>query len=419
MTNDSPGNGPQQEAPNVRFGFDEDSVRPRTKRGVRQKILRIRHLIRKEFIQIVRNKQNFRMLLIAPVFQLLLLGHAVRLDVENVATVVVDLDRSATSRNLIDTFSRSGYFVIKRYLNSYGEANLALARGEAKVALLIPPDLERRISGDRSAQIGIYIDGVDTITAGTVSGYVESIVERFSRDTMEGRLKRARGLRYTGNMPDVTLPAINAEVRAWFNQNLESKEYFVPAVLALLLMFTGVAVTSMVVVREKEQGTIEQLMVTPITRLELILGKALPCFIIAMINLICMTALAFGWFQPIFRGSLLLFFTAAVLFAITALAIGMSISTFCRTQQQAMLSSFFVMQPSVILSGYVFPIENMPTVIQYLTYLNPLRYFINIVREVFLKGIGWEILWPQLVPLAAMGVGYIALAAVLFKKKID
>lgn len=383
------------------------------------KIRRVRHLIRKEFIQIVRNKQNFRILLIAPLFQLMLLSYAVRLDVENVATVIVDHDRSSTSRQLIDTFSQSGYFVIKGYLRTYEEANMALARGDAKVALLIPPDFSRRILGDRNTRIGVYIDGVDTITASTVSGYVEAIVARYSQDILLDRIKRARGLRYVNAMPDVSLPTMDVEPRAWFNANLESKEYFVPGVLALLLMFIGVSVTSMVIVREKEMGTIEQLMVTPITRFELILGKIIPSFLIAMVNLVTMTAIAFAWFQPIFRGSLLLFSTATVLFSISALGAGMVISTFCSTQQQAMLTSFFVMQPSVILSGFVFPIANMPTVIQYITYINPLRYIIIIIREVFLKGIGWDILWPQLVPLAGMGLLFLCLAALLFKKKID
>jgi ABC-2 type transport system permease protein len=387
--------------------------------GVRQKWRRIRHLIRKEFIQITRNKQNFRMLLVAPLFQLLLLGYAVRLDVDHVATVVVDHDRTSTSRQLIDTFSRSGYFVIKGYPRTYNEANSILSRGDAKVALLIPSDFSRRILGDQNATIGVYIDGVDTITASTVSGYVDGIVARYSMDSIQDRLKRARGLRYVNDMPDVILPSLEVETRAWFNTNLESKDYFVPGVLALLIMFIGVSVTSMVIVREKETGTIEQLMVTPITRSELILGKTIPSFLIAMINLVTMTLITFLWFQPIFRGSMVLFMTASVLFAVSALGIGMVISTFCRTQQQAMLTSFFVMQPSVILSGFVFPIENMPKVIQLVTYINPLRYIVVIIREVFLKGIGWDILWPQLLPLAAMGLFYLGLASFLFKKKID
>ena len=382
-------------------------------------LARIRHLARKEFIQIFRNKQNFRMLLIAPLFQLLLFGYAVRLDVKQVVTVVADMDRSPMSRSLVEAFTRSGYFVIKGYLDSYDKVDGYLARGEAKMALLIPPDFERRIQGDRTAQVGILIDGVDTITAGTVSGYAQSIVETFSLDHMQTRIRWARGLRYENEMPDVIIPQVAAAPRAWFNPNLDSKDYFVPGTLVLILTFLGITVTAMIVVREKETGTIEQLMVTPITRFELILGKAVPCFVICVVSLTVMTILAFIVFRPIFHGSMLLFFSTAILFIFTCLGIGMSISVFCRTQQQAILSSFMVLQPSVILSGFVFPIENMPPVIQYITYANPLRYFMVIVRQVFLKGIGWDGLLSQIFPLVVMGLAFITLASFLLKKKID
>ncbi len=380
---------------------------------------RIRHLARKEFIQIFRNKQNFRMLLIAPLFQLLLFGYAVRLDVKDVVTVVADMDRSPMSRSLVEAFTRSGYFVIKGYLDSYDKVDEYLARGDATMALLIPPDFERRIQGDRTAQVGILIDGVDTITAGTVSGYAQSIVETFSLDHMQTRIRWARGLRYAGEMPDVIIPQVAAAPRAWFNPNLDSKDYFVPGTLVLILTFLGITVTAMIVVREKETGTIEQLMVTPITRFELILGKAVPCFVICVISLTVMTVLAFIVFRPIFQGSMLLFFSTAILFILTCLGIGMTISVFCRTQQQAILSSFMVLQPSVILSGFVFPIENMPPIIQYITYANPLRYFMVIVRQVFLKGIGWDGLLSQIFPLVVMGLAFLTLASFLLKKKID
>ena len=384
-----------------------------------ESLTRIRHLIRKEFLQIVRNKQNFRILLIAPIFQLLLFGYAVRLDVKEVATVVVDMDRSSVSRQLVDAFSRSGYFVIKARLSSYEQADYYLERGEATMALLIPPDLERRLNSDQTTQVGVLIDGVDTTLASTVSGYGNAILQQFSIDMMESRIKRAKGLRYSYNQPNIILPGLEPEVRAWFNPNLESKDFFVPGILALVLTFFSLVSTAMVLVREKETGTIEQLMVTPITPLELVLGKTIPSFIISLVNLVCLTILALVWFQPPFKGSMPFFCFCAVLYIITCLSIGMTVSAFCRTQQQAILSSFMVLQPAVLLSGFVFPIDNMPVVIQYATYINPLRYFIVIVREVFLKGIGWEILWPQVLPIAAMGIGFIGLSALLFKKKID
>jgi ABC-2 type transport system permease protein len=385
----------------------------------KQGLSRIRHVIRKEFIQIVRNKQNFRILLIAPIFQLILFGYAVRLDVKEVATVVVDMDRSIVSRNLVESFTRSGYFVIKEYLTSYDQADYYLERGEATVALLIPPDLERRVKADQTTQIGILVDGVDTTTAGTVSGWAQAIIQGYAFELMQEDIQWARGLRFTLNSPTLLIPSISAKPRAWFNPNLDSKDYFVPGTLVLILMFLAVTSTAMVIVREKEKGTIEQIMVTPISRVELIVGKTIPCFIIAVANLASMTVLAFLVFQPIFKGSLFIFFMGGIAFTITCLGMGMTLSVFCRTQQQAVLLTFFVMQPASILSGFVFPIDNMPTVIQYVTYLNPLRYYIVIVREVFLKGVGWDLLWPQFVPLVVMGVGYILLSSFLFKKKID
>ncbi len=380
---------------------------------------RILRLMKKEFLQIVRNRQNFRVLLFAPLFQLLVFGYAVRLDVQDVSTVVADLDRSTLSRELVDAFSRSGYFEIRAHLNSYNEADYYLEKGLTKVALLIPPDFERRIKGFRTVEVGILVDGVDTTTASTVSGYAESITQQFSADFLETRIQWARAVRQSMGAQDLILPEVSGRPRAWFNPNLDSKNFFVPGTLALILTFFSIVLTAMALVREKERGTIEQLMVTPLTRLELILGKITPCFIISCLNLVIMTFLAIYWFQPFMRGSLVFFFVSAILFTITCLALGMTLSAFCKTQQQAMLSSFMVLQPAVLLSGFVFPIENMPPIIQYVTLINPLRYFIVIVREVFLKGVGPQILWPQLVPIVLMALFYIALASFLFKKKID
>lgn len=403
-----------------RLQWNEAAAASKTERsGLRRKVLRIRHLVRKEFIQLVRNKQNFGMLLIAPIFQLLLFGYAVDLDVKNVATVVVDMDRTSTSRSLIDSFTRSGYFRLLGNLDAYDQADWYLDRGKATMALLIPPDFQRRIQGLRTAQVGVLIDGVDTTTANTVAGYAEGIVRRFSTDQLQSRIELARGIRFKYRAPDLILPSIDGRPRAWFNPNLTSKNYFVPGTLVLILMFTSVTVTSMIIVREKERGTIEQIMVTPLTKLEVILGKSIPSFLISVINLVVMTGLGFLVFDPIFIGSFTLFFGAGILFIVTCLGIGMTISVFCKTQQQAILSTFMVLQPSVLLSGFVFPIDNMPVVIQYVTYLNPLRYFLIIVRDVFLKGIGVSVLWTQILPIAVMAVGFIVLASALFRKKID
>jgi len=385
--------------------------------GITERLRRIRHLMRKEFTQIVRSKQNFRLLLIAPIMQLFMFGYACRLDVENVATVVVDLDRSTLSREITEAFSRSGYFHIVDQVNSYDDIDRFLITGRASLAILIPPDLERRIQGNRTAQIGILIDGVDTISAGTVSGYAQSILKRFALDIMNERTRRMQGLLYTSSTPRLIVPSFTDAGRAWFNPNLTSKEFFVPGTVVLILLALCVILTSSVLVREKETGTLEQLMVAPISRLELILGKVIPCLIIEIATLIIITPLAYIVFDLPFRGSVAFFLGASLLFLITASGIGVTISAFCKTQQQAILSSFMFMQPAVLLSGFAFPIQNMPEVIQYLTYLDPLRYFMTIVRGVFLKGTGWEVLWPQVIPLVIMAIFFIGLAAALFKKR--
>ncbi|MGA8832695.1 MAG: ABC transporter permease [Desulfomonilaceae bacterium] len=389
------------------------------KRKILESLQRIRWLIRKEFLQIVRNRQNFMMLLLAPLVQLIIFGSASRLDVNSVSTVVVDLDHSRMSRDIVEGFSRSRYFKIVRYLDSYETVDKLLERNIASLAILIPPDFEQRVNGRRKAEVGVLIDGVDTITAGTVSGYAQSILQRFSDDILVSRINSMQGLLYDSTTPRLIIPQATDASRAWFNPNLNSKDFFVPGVVVLLLLTLAIILTSAVIVREREIGTIEQLMVAPISRLELILGKTIPCFTIEIVTLLTITPLALLLYDIPFRGSLSFFFGAFLLFLVTASGIGMTISAFCSTQQQAVLTSFMFLQPSILLSGYAFPIENMPPVIQYITYLNPVRYFITIVRGVFLKGTGWEVLWPQLTPIFIMSIVYIAWASALFKRRID
>ena len=372
--------------------------------AILERIRRIGHLVRKEFIHVRRSRQNLGLVLFAPIIQLLIFGFASRLDVRDVTMVVADMDRSALSRQVIDAFSRSGYFRIVEQVKSYNEVDRFLLAGDATMALLIPPDLERLIKGNRTAQVGILVDGVETTTASTVAGYAQSILRRFSLDIMDEHTNRMQGLMYQSSTPRIIVPTVTDASRAWFNPNLLSKDFFVSGVLVLITLSYSIITTSVAIVREKEVGTIEQLMVTPVSRMELILGKTIPCFILGSASLSVITPLAFLIFDIPFRGSILFLACTSVIFLITTSAIGITISTFCRTQQQAVLTSFMFLQPSVLLSGYTFPIENMPTVVQYLTYVNPVRYFITIVRGVFLKGTGWEVLWPQVLPILAMGI---------------
>jgi ABC-2 type transport system permease protein len=411
----SPTDGPVPHVPTIARSLAKAPLGTR----LRASIQRIRHIVRKEFIQIVRNKQNFRFIIIAPLFQLIVFGSASRLDIRTIDTVVADMDRSMLSRQVAEAFSRSGYFRIVAQVTSYKDVDWYLKKGEASIALLIPPDLERRIQANRTAQVGVLVDGVETITAGTVSGYAQSILLRFSLDILSLRTNRMQGNLFESATPHLIVPEVTDATRAWFNPNLDSKNFFVPGVLVLIILAFAIVVTTAVIVREKEIGTIEQLMVCPITRLELILGKTIPCFLMELAVLAVITPLALLLYDIPFRGSYVFFFVTFIIFLITASGIGMTISSFCKTQQQAILSSFMFLQPAVLLSGYAFPIENMPEVVQYMTYLNPLRYFIVIVRGVFLKGTGWEVLWPQVIPIVLMGVFYIALASRLLQKRAD
>ena len=280
------------------------------KRKILESLQRIRWLIRKEFIQIVRNRQNFMMLLLAPLVQLIIFGSASRLDVNSVSTVVVDLDHSRMSRDIVEGFSRSGYFKIIRYLDSYETVDKLLERNIASLAILIPPDFEQRVNGRRKAEVGVLIDGVDTITAGTVSGYAQSILQRFSDDILVSRINSMQGLLYDSTTPRLIIPQVTDASRAWFNPNLNSKDFFVPGVVVLLLLTLAIILTSAVIVREREIGTIEQLMVAPISRLELILGKTIPCFTIEIVTLLTITPLALLLYDIPFRGSLSFFFGA-------------------------------------------------------------------------------------------------------------
>jgi ABC-2 type transport system permease protein len=388
-------------------------------RRFRESVGRIYFLMRKEFIQIRRNRQNLGLLLVAPLIQLLIFGSASRMDVRDVEMVVADMDRSALSRRVIDAFSRSGYFTTVGMLGSYNEADDYLAREKASVAILIPPDLERLVKANRTAQIGILVDGVNTTTAGTVAGYAQSILAQVAQEELQDRMNLMQGMLFETKTPRLVVPTVIDAGRTWFNPNLNSKDFFVPGVVVLIILSLAVMLTSAVIVREKEIGTIEQLMVTPITRLELILGKVTPCFLIEIGTLSIIAPLAFFAYDVPFRGSIPFFMGMCLLFLFTSSGIGMTISAFCKTQQQAVLTSFMFLQPAVLLSGYAFPIENMPVVVQYLTYLNPVRYFMTIMRGVTLKGVGISVLWPAVIPLFAMGIAYIALASVLLKKRAD
>jgi ABC-2 type transport system permease protein len=357
---------------------------------------RVKRMLVKEFIHIFRDPKMKGVIFLMPVIQVLIFGYAVTTDVKNVATAVVDLDNSSVSRELVARFEDSGYFDVVTFIENEDQVRDVLDRGTVHAVLRLNKGFEAELRAGRTAQLQVLLDGTDSNTAGIVLDYSARIAGELSHAILIERISQFKGVH--------SPPAgVNIQTRAWFNENLESRNFYVPGVIAILVMLITLMLTSMAVVREKEVGTMEQIMVTPITPAEFIIGKSLPFALIGFADVIVITLIGVFWFEVPIRGDLLLLFLATALYLMTTLGIGLLISTVSQTQQQAMMSTFFFYFPAVLLSGFMFPIANMPTLIQWLTYANPLRYFLVIIRGIFLKGVGPTVLWPQMLALAIMG----------------
>jgi ABC-2 type transport system permease protein len=372
---------------------------------------RLKTMLIKEFTQVMRDPKMRSVIFIVPIIQIFVFGYAVNYDVKHIATAVYDLDNSAMSRDLVARLAQSGYFDIVRYVADEGEIRQLIDRGKVKTAFRINRGFEAAFRQGRTAKLQIIIDGSDPNSARIALSYAVKIAGRFSEQIQIGHLERSRGV--TG--PGAT---VEMESRAWFNENLESRNYYVPGVMAQMVLIVTMMLSSMSVVREKEIGTMEQIIVTPIRRWEFILGKTLPFALIGYINVTIVTLLAFFWFEIPIRGNLFLLFTATGLFLLSTLGFGLLISTVSRTQQQAMMSSFMFTFPAMLLSGFAFPIANMPPAVQYATYLNPLRYYLIIIRGIFLKGVGSAILWPELLGLFILGAVILIIAVQRFRKTL-
>lgn len=369
---------------------------------------RLRHMIRKEFIQVFRNSKMRAIVLVMPLVQSMVFGYAVTTDVRQVETAIYDQDQTPESRDLVDRFVHSGYFLVKTRINSDREIDELIDYGKVAAIIRIPPDFSDNIAAGTTATVQIIVDGTDSNTAGVVLNYAGNIVRS---DALELLQKR------TGNFGKETV-GVNLQTRAWFNENLTSRNFYVPGVIAVIVMLVTLLLTSMSVVREKEMGTMEQIVVTPITPLEFILGKTMPSIILGFVNMIFVTLISVFWFDIPVRGSILTLFVANGFYLMTTIGIGLIISTLSETQQQAMMSTFFFYLPAVLLSGFMFPIANMPEVVQAVTYLNPLRYFLVIIRGIFLKGVGVAILWPQIMALLLLGILVLTLAVKKFRKNL-
>ena len=350
----------------------------------------ILHIIRKEFLQLRQDKKMFGMSIIAPVLQLIILGYAATFDVSNIPTVVCDFDNSPSSRELLRSFTSTGYFTIVGYFDKTSEIDNQLDDGHASIAVVIPRGFEKKIGAGQSAPLQVLADGTETSTAGIGLSYVSIIVSQYSQNILlESMVKRG----------SATLPArVSAEFR----------NFMVPGVLGLLLMVMTMLLTSLAIVKEKELGTLEQLVVTPIKPYQLIIGKLAPFFMIGVIDVLLVVFFASLVFSLPVKGGVLLLLLLSLIFLMTTLGLGLFISTISRTQQQAMMTAiFFFMLPMMFFGGFVFPIENMPTIIQYVSYIIPVRYYFIIVRGLFLKGVGLNILWPQAAALMIFSMSVI------------
>ncbi len=371
----------------------------------------IGEIIRKEFYQVRQDKRMLSVSIVAPIMQVLLLGYAATTDIKNSNLVVCDLDYTEESRSFLKDFTNSGYFIEKYAVSSPDEADYYITHAKASIALEIPSGFGRKILGHESARVQVILDGADANTASVLLSYANQIVASYSQEILIESPVQYRGGRVGRVLP---------EPRVWFNPDLKSSNYMVPGVVALVLMIITMTLTSLGIVKEKEIGTLEQLMVTPIKPYQLILGKLIPFTIIGFADVIIVLAIAHFWFEVPLVGSLFLLFGLCGLFILTTLGLGLFVSTLAKSQQQAMLiAQFFFFMPFTFLSGFTFPIANMPRVIQYFTYLIPLRYFLEIVRGVFLKGATIVELWPQALALFVIGVSILTMSVLRFRKRLE
>jgi ABC-2 type transport system permease protein len=373
---------------------------------------RLRSMLTKEFIQVLRNPRMRAVLFILPVAQVIIIGYAVSTDVRHVPMAVYDLDRTPATRDLVSRFEGSGCFDVVRQLNSEAEVQQVLDSGEAKAVLRLNRGFAGVLAGGGTAQAQFLLDGSDSNTASVALSYAANLSADFNRALLAQRFARAAGVRLEAE-PVALLS------RAWFNANLDSRHYFVPGVLAMLVAVLTIILSSMSIVREREIGTMEQIMVTPIGRLEFILGKTIPFAVIGFVDVALIALITVFWFKVPMLGFPPILFLGTALYLLSTLGVGLFISTVSSTQQQAMMTAFFFMLPAFMLSGFVYPIANMPGVVQALTLLNPLRYYLVIIRGVFLKGLGLQVLWPQMLALALLGGAMLLLAAGRFRKTIS
>lgn len=374
---------------------------------------RIRHIMIKEFIQIRRDRSSWFRLLVPPLIQMLVYGYAATFEVYHVATAVLDLDHSQESRELVSRFTATGRIDVQTVLHDRAELVAAIDHGTATVALQIPPGFAELLRKGQSAPLQVILDGTNSNTALIARGYIEQIATEFAEDLQADRMARVRpGLAQQ-------IPHVQLDHRPWYNPDFNSRWFFVPGVVGSLALVMVVNLTAFAIVREREIGTLEQIMVTPLRPVEFIAGKCIPFILIGFAEAMGLAIVGVLWFQVPFQGNPFVLLVGMGIFLFSMLGVGLLMSTLCSTQQQALASTFFYISPAILLSGFSFPIKSMPIALQWLTYLNPLRYFLVILRGTFLKGVGFSVLWPQMAALAVLAVITLTLSVLRFHKSLD
>src|SRR5579871_2274368 len=376
-------------------------------------LTRLKQMLIKEFIQVFRDKRTRILLFVPPIVQMLIFGYAATYEIHHVATVVLDLDHSQESRELVSRFTSSPYFDVQHQLTDSRQVKDLIDRGQATIALQINPGFAEDLRKGQTAPLQVIVDATNSNTALIASGYINQIALGFAKDYQQDRMNRIS--------PQLSerIPNVQLEQRPWYNPDLRSRWFFIPGIIGSLTLVLVVNLTAFAVVREREIGTLEQIMVTPIRPAEFILGKTLPFFLIGLFDVSLIAIVGTLWFQVPFRGHISVLFAGAILFLLCMLGVGLLISTISATQQQAMVTSFFFIMPAITFSGFGFPISTMPPWLQYLTYASPLRYFLIVLRGTYLKGVGLDILWPQMLAMAGLGVALLTTAVLRFHKAID
>jgi ABC-2 type transport system permease protein len=378
-----------------------------------QALERIRQMLRKEFIQTLRDPHTRWLLWGPPLIQMVIFGYAATLEIKHVSMAVLDLDNTQESRELVSHFAASRYFRIEQYVARRADLREGIDRGRFVMALEIDSGFAQRLRNGQGADVQVILDSSNSNTALVALGYLTDIGGQFSQDYEQDHMWRA-GPRLVSFMPQVEL-----EERPWFNEGLLSEWYFVPGVLGNLMLIMIMNLTAFAVVREREIGTLEQIMVTPIRRWEFILGKTLPFFLIGCFDATMLFLVGTLWFGVPFRGHLTALALGITVFLLAGLGLGLLLSTLAKTQQQSMITAFFFTMPMTTLSGFGTPISSMPVFFQHLSYLNPLRHVVFILRSLYLKGVGLDVLWPNVAVMGAFALLMLSVSVARFRKSLE